>query len=380
MINYGSHFINQDDIKSIKKTLLSSYLTTGPRVKKFEHLLQKKINSKYVLSTSSGTSALYIAFKSLGIKKGDNVVIPTINFIASANMLKSLDANIILCDVDPFTGQMTKQNILNCIKKNRLKKIKALVVMYHGGSTIYAEDYIKLKKKFGFILIEDACHALGSEYIYKKNKYKVGCCKHAEASVFSFHPLKVITTGEGGAISFKKKIHIKYGEIFRSHGIKRSKNHWVYDVVSSEFNFRLSDISASLGISQLKKMDRFIKKRKEIAKFYGGKLNNISDVIFLSKFSKLSSYHLYSVFINFKKLKFDKNKLIKYFLKKNIRLQSHYIPIYKFSHYRYLKKKYNFKGTEIFFQNVISFPIYFNLKKINQINSINLLKKKLNIV
>jgi dTDP-4-amino-4,6-dideoxygalactose transaminase len=376
MINYGSHFINQDDINSIKKTLLSSYLTTGPGVKKFEQLLQKKINSKYVLSTSSGTSALYIAFKSLGIRKGDYVIIPTINFIASTNMLRNLDVKIILCDVDPFTGQMTKQNILNCIKRNRLKKIKALVVMYHGGSTIYAEDYIKLKKKFGFILIEDACHALGSEYKYKNSKYKVGCCKHAEASIFSFHPLKVITTGEGGAISFKKKNYIMNGEILRSHGIKRSKNHWDYDVVSSDFNFRLSDISASLGISQLKKMDRFIKKRKEVAKFYEQKLNNISDIIFLNKFSNLSSYHLYSVFINFKKLRFDKNKLIKYFLKKNIRLQSHYIPIYKFSYYRYLKKTFNFKGTEIFNKNVISFPIYFSLKKSDQMKVITFLKKR----
>ena len=152
-----------------------------------------------------GTSALYLAFKSLNITSKDNIIIPSINFVASCNMLRLLGANVFIADVDKHTGQMRPIDVLNCIKKNNLKKIKAIVTMYMGGSPDHVVEFYNLKKKINFKIIEDACHALGSKYKHKNKIYKIGSCKHSDISVFSMHPVKTITSGEGGLITTNTK-------------------------------------------------------------------------------------------------------------------------------------------------------------------------------
>ena len=176
---------------------------------------------------------------------------PSINFISSYNLCSTLEAKIYLIDTDPVTGQISYESVLNCIKKNKIKKIKIIITMYLGG---YVSDNIKifnLKKKYKFLMIEDACHALGSEYLHKNKKFRMGCCKHSDMSVFSLHPLKTITSGEGGIISTNNKILNDKLKIFRSHGIIRNKKkHWDYQIKLSGFNYRLSDINCALGLSQ----------------------------------------------------------------------------------------------------------------------------------
>ena len=234
--------------------------------------------------------------------------------------------------------------------------------MYHGGYPQNAEKFRKFRKKLGCYIIEDACHAFGSEYRINKINYKVGSCKHSDISTFSFHAVKSITTGEGGVVTTNsKKIYNKIKEL-RSIGIKRNFKHWDYDVVEYGLNFRLSDIQCALGISQLKKINLFLNKRKEIALKYKKDLKEIKNISLINHQPKYkSSYHLFFLKINNFNLK-KKENFIKFILNKKILLQYHYIPIYKF---KIFKDKYYGANANKFYNTTISLPIYYSLKKKN---------------
>ena len=358
LIPYGRQYIDNEDIKSLSRSLKQNKITTGPKIKEFEKKINIYLKSKYSLVCNSGTSAIFLALRAIDLKKGDTIIMPSINFISSYNVSKMLGARIYLADVDPYTGQITPKTIEECCKKFNLKRVKAVIVMYNGGYPQNVEKFIKLKKKFNFKIIEDACHALGAEYICKNKKLKVGSCKHSDVCTFSFHPLKTITTGEGGAVTTNsKKIYDKMEKI-RSHGIKRQRDHWKYDIVDLGLNFRLTDIQCALGISQLKKINNFLLKRKKISEIYEKKLRKLN-LIKLIKKSKnyISSNHLFLIHIkNFTQKK--KEKLIKFMFKNNIILQYHYIPIYKFKVY---SGKNIRKNSETYFNNTVSLPIYYSL-------------------
>ena len=186
---------------------------------------------------------------------------PSINFISSFNLCQSLGARIYLADVDKITGQMTPETLIECIKINKIRKIKAVITMYLGGAGNHLQNFYNLKNKYKFFLIEDACHALGSKYLFNK-KHTIGSSKHSDICVFSLHAIKAITTGEGGIVCTNNKNLFKEINLLKSHGIKRDKynRHWKYDVVKNGLNYRLSDINCALGVSQLSKLDSFIKK------------------------------------------------------------------------------------------------------------------------
>ena len=208
LIPYGRQYIDKKDLSAVQQSLRNEKITTGAYVEKFEKKINQFLKCKYSVSCNSGTSALFLAFKAIDLNKNDKVIMPSINFISSYNIAKVFGAQIFLADVDKSTGQMTPDDIEDCCKKFKLKNVKALVVMYNGGYPQNADKFFKLKKKYGFKIIEDACHALGAEYVFKKKIYKIGSCKHSDISTFSFHPLKTITTGEGGLITSNKKITI----------------------------------------------------------------------------------------------------------------------------------------------------------------------------
>jgi dTDP-4-amino-4,6-dideoxygalactose transaminase len=374
-IPYGRQFIDSKDKKLILSSLSNDLITTGPFVEKFERDLKKYLNCKYSYTCSSGTAAIHLAMLSIGLKKDDIILMPAINFIASYNMAKIIGSKVFLVDVDEFTGQITPEKILHCIKKNKLKKIKALLTMYHGGYPENIEKFYEIKKKYNFLIIEDACHALGSEYKYRNNFFKIGSCKHADISTFSLHPLKTITSGEGGIVTTNNAKIAKNIKLFRSHGILRNKQkHWAYDVVRHGFNYRLSDINCALGLSQLKKINFFLKKRRMIYQKYLKEFKNFSSNIITPKYSKniKSSYHLFLLNIKFDKLNKNKDNFLKYLKKNNIVAQQHYIPIYKFTIYN--RKSTNFYGAEKYFNNSISTPIFVNLNNINQNKVIKIIK------
>ena len=375
-IPYGRQYIDSHDIRLVSKALKEDLITTGRYVKKFENKISKFFKVKYAASCNSGTAALHLALMAISLEKNDVVIMPAINFIAVYNMARLMNAKIFLADVDPLTGQMTPETLLRCIKNNKLKRIKAIVTMYLGGYPENVIEFYNIKKKFNCYLIEDACHALGSKYLFNRKFLSVGSCNHSDISTFSLHPVKTITTGEGGLITTNNKLFYKRILSLRSHGINKDKNfHWKYDLSESGFNYRLSDANCALGLGQLKKINKFIKYRKKIFNIYKIELKKIAKKITLPNYKiNKSSYHLFIISINFEKIKSSKHKFIKFLRKNNIFCQYHYIPIYKFKLFNQKISLNLYKGAEFYYKNTISLPIFYNLnagfqkKIINKIN------------
>jgi dTDP-4-amino-4,6-dideoxygalactose transaminase len=362
-IPYGRQYIDSQDIRIVSKALKEDLITTGHCVKKFENKISKFLKVKHVASCNSGTAAIHMSLMAIDLKKNDVLIMPAVNFIAFYNMAKLMNAKIFLADVDPLTGQMTPRTLLECIKNNKLKKIKAIITMYLGGYPENVIEFYNIKKKFKCYLIEDACHALGAQYLFKKTFFLVGSCKHSDISTFSLHPVKTITAGEGGLVTTNNKFFFKKIISLRSHGIDKDKNfHWKYDLINPGFNYRLSDINCALAYSQLKKINKFINYRKKLYNIYNVDLKKSSETISLPYYSKnKSSYHLFLISINFKKIKSTKDKLLNFLKKLGIYCQYHYIPIYKFNLF---KKKIDlnlYKGAEYYFRNSLSLPLFYNL-------------------
>lgn len=374
-INYGSQFLDKKDFRAVNKTLKSKFLTQGPLVEKFENKLKKKFKAKHCTVVSSGTAALHLLGQALGWKENDIILTTPLSFVATSNCILYANAKPIFVDIDLNTGNICtsklKEKIINLKKKKKL--IKAIIAMDYGGIPCEWEKLKLISTKYNIILINDGCHSMGSS-INNDISYAL---KFADYVTYSFHPVKSITTGEGGAILSKdSKLDFKL-KTLRTHGIKRN-NIWSYDMINLGYNYRITDIQCSLGISQLSKLEKFISKRNKIAKIYNNefeKINNI-ELLKINKNFK-SSYHLFPIKINFKNLQITKNEFLKKMLKFGIKIQVHYIPIY---HHTYYKKNFkylktDFPNCERFYDQIVSLPIYFNLSNRSQKYIIKSIKK-----
>ena len=359
VINYGGQLILQKDIQAVSKSLKNQLITTGSTVLDFENKLKNYIQSKYVSVCSSGTAALHLAFLSIDLKKNDVVLMPAITFLSCYNMAKFCGAKIFLVDVDSQTGQITPKNVYECIKKNKLKKIKCLVTMHLGGYPREIYNFYLLKKKLNCFIIEDACHSLGASWKYKNKSYMVGSCKLSDITCFSFHPLKSITTGEGGALSTNNKKIYEKSKLLRNHGLSVSR-HWDYKCFDLGFNYRLSDINCALGISQLENINSFIQKRKKIYLKYKSFFEKLSKKI---KFlvPEKDTNPSYNLFVLIFPCKINIKYMMNFFLKKKIRLQIHYKPIYKFDIFLNNEKKIKLKNAEAYYASSVSIPIHAKL-------------------
>ena len=374
MINYGKHFIDKDDIESVISVLKSDFLTQGPKIQEFESALKKKFGAKYVACTSSGTASLHLCGLALNWTRKDLIVASPLTFVATTNAALYLNAKIDLIDIDKETYNIDIKKLkikLDKLKKKK-KKIHTLIVTDYAGQPSDWPQLKKLSKKYDFKLINDNCHAIGAK-ILKDQKYAV---RYADLVCHSYHPVKNITTGEGGSILTNNRQLYNKIKILRSHGIIRNiKEPWKYSINQLGYNYRLTDIQSALGISQLKKLNLFIKRRNEIAEIYNEKLKNL-DLFEIPKVRKNIShaYHLYPLKIRFDKLKISKDILLKKLRSKGINLQVHYIPIHHHKLYK-LKTNSYLPNTETFFKQAISLPVYFSLKN-NQISYVlkNLLK------
>ncbi len=378
LVNYGKHFVSNDDIRNVNKVLRSNFLTQGKTVEKFEANLKKYLSAKYCTAVSSGTAALYILGKALNWKKGDHIITTPNSFVATSNCIVYSGATPVFVDIDKDTGNICTKKLelkINELKK-RKKKIKAIIAIDYGGCPSDWPKINSIAKKRKIILINDSCHSLGSS-INKNRSYTM---KYADFATFSFHPVKPITTGEGGAIISKDKTIDQKLKLLRTHGIYKNskKQEWHQDMKIFGYNYRITDFQCALGISQLKKIDQYNLKRKKIADIYKKELININFIKTQSVPKNFdSSYHLFPIKINFRKLKIDKNIFFKKLLKMGIKLQVHYIPIYRHSYYKkkFNLKTLNFPNTEQFYNQVVSLPIYYNLTKKTQLYVINCLKK-----
>tara|TARA_Y100000590_G_scaffold213372_1_gene241788 strand:- start:53519 stop:54679 length:1161 start_codon:yes stop_codon:yes gene_type:complete len=368
-IRYSRQVIDNSDIKNVVRTLNSDWLTTGPNIEKFEKEICKKVNSNYGVAVNSATSALHIACKAVGLMNKDILWTSSNTFISSANCGLYCGAIVDLVDIDLKTQNISlvklEEKLILAKKKNNLPKI--LIPVAFAGQSCDMKEIYKLSKKFNFKIIEDASHALGASYF----KDPVGCCKYSDITVFSFHPVKMITTGEGGMAMTKNFQFYKKMRDFRSHGIDQAKREikkrtirpWMFYQTSLGYNYRMTDIQASLGISQLRKLKNFVRKRNKIAKIYNKELKNLPlQLPYVSK-NNISSFHLYVVQVKTNEKKITRDILYKKLLSKGIITNIHYIPIYMHPFYKKLgfnNKK--FPNNNKYFKRGISLPIYPSLK------------------
>ena len=368
IIPYSRQKIFDDDIKSVVKTLKSSFLTTGPTVKIFENKINKYVGSKFSIAVNSATSALHIACKALELKKGDYLWTSPNSFVASSNCALYCGAKVDFVDIELKNYNIDLIKLENnLIKAKKLRKLpKIIIPISYSGHSIDMKKLKELSTLYKFKILEDASHSLGAEYLGKK----IGGCQYSDITVFSFHPVKMITTGEGGIATTNSKKLFDKMKIFRSHGIVtekkffKNKNNNIthYEQQELGFNYRLSDIQASLGISQLKKINLFLRERRKIKKYYDKYLKLYPLILpYENKYAK-SSWHLYPVLIDNKKSKKNKNEFLKYLRKYNIFLNTHYIPIHTHPYYEKIGfKKTDFKNSVFFYNNAISLPIYVGL-------------------
>lgn len=366
MIPYGRQYLDKKDIDSVLGVLKSDWITQGPKIAEFEFGLARYCGAKYAVAVSSGTAALHLAVLSAGLKKGDEVITTPITFAATANAALYAGAKPVFSDIERSTLNINPVEIL----KNINHKTRAILPVHFAGLPCNMDKISDIAKKKDLIVIEDACHALGAEYRCAGKWIKVGSSVHSDMSVLSFHPVKSITTGEGGAILTNRKDLYEKLIMLRNHGItkdgkmlfKPKEGPWYYEMQSLGFNYRLTDIQAALGISQLKKLDRFVNLRRKITKLYNEAFADLEEKIILPcEFSSVkSSCHLYVIRLMPQRgTKAKRGRVFDYLRKNGIGSQIHYIPVYAHPYYRKLGYR---AGTcpvaEEYYNGSISLPLY----------------------
>ncbi|MDA9233755.1 UDP-4-amino-4,6-dideoxy-N-acetyl-beta-L-altrosamine transaminase [Candidatus Pelagibacter sp.] len=365
-IRYGSHTISRQDIKSIEKVLKKNFLTQGPQIKKFENKLMEKFGAKYCSAVSSGTAALHLAVKSLSLPEKSKIVTTPLTFVATSNSIIMNGYNPELVDIDSRSYTIDVNKLEYKLKKD--KKIKAIIAVDYAGNICDWESLNFLKKKYNIKLLNDNCHAIGTRY-KGSTKY---ACKFADVVTQSYHPVKAITTAEGGSVLTNNKEIFEKVNLFRNHGINRNKNllkkkgAWFYEIKNLGYNYRLSDLQCALGISQLKNLTNFISSRRKVAKIYDKEFLNVDKLqIPLARKNCYHSYHLYPLLIDFNQIKIDKKTFFLKMQSKGIYMQVHYLPIHYHDFYkkRFKLKKGDFPIAENFYEKEVSIPIYPSLKK-----------------
>jgi len=351
-IPYGKQFIKQDDVTAVVETLKSDYLTTGPKVKEFEEALADYCGAKYCVAVANGTAALHLA--SLAILNKDDKVLTTPNsFLATSNSILYVGAKPLFVDIAK-DGNIDLDLCEEALKKDT--SIKAIYGVAFSGNMLNQEKLKHIKKTYNIKILEDNAHAIGAEY----NGIKSGSCTNSDISIFSFHPVKHLTTAEGGAITTNSKALYEKLLILRGHGMVKTPDMkpWEYEMRELGFNYRITDIQCALGLSQLKKLPDFVKRRFEIAKKYDEAFNN-TIIKPLYTFDGKSSYHLYVVQVDFAKLNISKVDLFHKFREKSIGIQLHYIPINKQPYYKSLGYgEENTPNMDKYYEKCFSLPMY----------------------
>lgn len=346
MLPYSTQFIEEDDIAAVVEILKGSHLTQGAKVEEFEEAIARYVGARYCVTFNSATSALHAAYASAGIGEGDEIITTPISFVATSNMAIALGTKPLFCDVK-LDGNIDETLIEALITPNT----RAIVPVDFAGKPVAIEAIKAIAEKHNLLVIEDASHALGSSV----GKHKIGSI--ANMTIFSFHAIKPITTGEGGAVVTDNEAYAKALRLFRSHGIVK-KELWNSDMVSLGYNFRLTEFAAALGLSQLYKLDRFLQRRNEIARYYDARFagHKLFTTIAIDP-NEQSARHLYPLLLN-PSLHCVKEEIFSEFHERGLGVQVHYKPIYQNSFYKERFGEQRFGTTELFYKSELSIPCH----------------------
>ncbi|MFS0674449.1 UDP-4-amino-4,6-dideoxy-N-acetyl-beta-L-altrosamine transaminase [Ornithinibacillus sp. 179-J 7C1 HS] len=354
---YGSQWVDESDMQAVIHVLKGDWLTTGPHITAFERKVAGYVGTNYAVAFSNGTAALHAACFAAGITSGDEVLTTPITFAATANCILYCGAKPVFVDIDPETYLISPEQLTTKINH----KTKAIIPVDYTGNPVDYQEIMRIAKGHGLVVIADAAHALGATY----HGDKVGSI--ADMTMFSFHPVKHITTGEGGIITTNDKSYYEKLILFRSHGITRDKhlltNHnepWYYEMHELGYNYRMTDIQAALGISQLAKLEDFLLKRKAIATTYTEAFQTLNPIIVPKVHDdRESSWHLYVIRLDLSKLRDNRQAIFKALIEENIGVNVHYIPVYFHPYYQKLGYQ---KGlcphAEAIYKTIITLPLF----------------------
>lgn len=361
-IPYGRQNITDEDIKAVTETLKSDYLTQGPKIKEFEEKFAKYVGAKYAVAVNNATSALHLAATALGVKPGDKVIVTPMTFAASANCIRYCGGDVKFCDIDPETYLMDIKKLRNILEASPKGTYKGVVIVDFAGYPHNLEEFRKLCDEYCMWIIEDACHAPGAWFTDSEGrKQKSGNGKFADISIFSFHPVKHIATGEGGMATtdnpelYKKLCH------YRTHGITKNpaelhKNDggWYYEMQDLGFNYRLTDFQAALGVSQLDRADAGLARRQEIARKYDEAFAGIEGIMIPKRASDIfHAFHLYIIQVE------DRKGLYDFLHEQGVYAQVHYVPLHLMPYYQALgNKPGDLPVVEDYYEHCLSLPMF----------------------
>lgn len=349
MLPYGRQLIEEDDIDAVAEALRGDFLTTGPKIEEFEKSLCGVTGAKYAVVCNSGTAALHLAGIALGLKEGDAVIVPSLTFLATANAVRHCGAEVVFADVDPDTGLMGPEHLEDALKRCGALKPCAVYPVHLTGQRADMQAIKRTADKKDLKIITDACHALGV----------AGDCAHENMCCFSFHPVKAVAMGEGGAVTANDKEYADKMRIMRSHGMVKNETvgPWVYEMSAPGYNYRATDVQCALGLSQLKKLDRFLARRRALAVRYDGLLGDIAPVRVRDH-----AWHLYSVRVDFDGLGTGRAAVMRALCERGIGSQVHYIPVHKQPYYRARYGEIELPGAQRYYERTLSLPLFPGMK------------------
>ena len=376
LLPYGRHLIEDDDIEAVVSVLRGDWLTQGPVVEAFESALADAVGAKYAVSCSSGTAALHLAAMAAGIGPGDAVVVPANTFLATANVVRMCGGEVVFADIDPDTGLMTAAHAEAAIGKAKDLQIRAVMPVHFAGQCASPSDLADLATTYDLTIIEDACHALGTTYTTDGKSLTVGSCAHAHMATFSFHPVKTIAMGEGGAVTTNDDTLARRLRDGRNHGLTREAERlmdrtrgfdsagephpWYYEMHEPGLNYRASSLHCALGVSQLGKLDRFVDAWRSLAPHYDQRLavsdNSIRPLARTPDCDP--AWHLYVVRIDFTTIGVERGEVMKRLRTQGIGSQVHYIPVPWQPFYDQGNSPEDFPGAADYYGHCLSLPLF----------------------
>jgi UDP-4-amino-4,6-dideoxy-N-acetyl-beta-L-altrosamine transaminase len=373
-LNYGRQAIGEDDIAAVVDVLRGDWLTTGPAVERFEAALCEETGAEHAVVCNSGTAALYLASRAAGLKPGDSVIVPAMTFAATASANVLAGVEVIFSDVDPLTGLMRVSDAEEALARRGGQQVKGIFPVHLTGRVNDPAALHAFAEDAGLTVIEDACHALGTRY--GNARHAVGACQHSLAACFSFHPVKAIAMGEGGAVTTNSRQLADEARRLRNHGMTRSPdefqrpelalsadgsvNPWYYEIAEISHNLRASDINCALAASQLRKLGQFLHQRRALMAHYRMRLSELAPAVTLAPWGAdlEPGWHLCAVQIDFESLQIDRRTLMLRLRERGIGTQVHYLPVHLHPFYRNRYGEIDLPGALSYYRRTLSLPLY----------------------